>query len=287
MSKIIVVVETGSDISEELKKKYGIYSVPMHVTFGNESRDDGTFPPQKVCEYYENTGRVPKTSGSTPYDYAEVFKRIYAEHPFAEILHLGYSAVTTSSFQSALLAKGNDAHIECVDTKNVSIGQCAAAIKVARLIRKNPEWTLKQAAEAAKCVCEHTKMMFVPDKLEYLKAGGRVKSGAALLGSILHIHPVIDIINGYLCVIRKIPGSLNRAISNAFSLFMEKYNPDTEEICIGGTPGFSDKMKDFVISVASEWGFKNINWLNAGNVITTHGGPNAFGIAGYCRENAL
>ena len=80
MNKIVIVVETGSDISEELKKEYGIYTIPMHITFGDKTKDDGTFPPCEVCDYYENTGTLPKTSASTPYDYERVFDEIRKKH---------------------------------------------------------------------------------------------------------------------------------------------------------------------------------------------------------------
>ena len=33
MSKIILVAETGSDITPELAERYGIEMVPMHVSF--------------------------------------------------------------------------------------------------------------------------------------------------------------------------------------------------------------------------------------------------------------
>lgn len=283
MSKIVIVVETGSDISEELKKEYGIYTVPMHVTFGNVTKDDGTFPPKEVRDYYENTGELPKTSAATPYDYQQVFNEIRQQNLFAGILLLGYSAVTTASFQNALSVKKNDPFIECVDTKNVSLGQSAVAVKVAKLIKKHPEWTLKQAAEAAKCISEQTKMLLVPDQLEYLKAGGRVKTAAAFLGTLLGIHPIIELKDGYLCLAKKIHGSIRRTLKKIFNYFIERFSPDTDEIWLGSTTGFEREMKELAISTAKNLGFRNVNWIDAGGVITTHGGPNAFGIAAYCK----
>ena len=44
MNNIILLAETGSDIPRETAGKYGIYLVPMHVTFSDHTRDDGTFP---------------------------------------------------------------------------------------------------------------------------------------------------------------------------------------------------------------------------------------------------
>lgn len=284
MSKIIIVVESGSDISEELRKEYGIYVVPMHVTFGSRTKDDGSFPPHEVCDYYDSTGDIPKTSGCTPNDYIKVFDDIRSKHPDAGILLLGYSAVTTCSFQSALLIKDKYAPIECVDTKSVTIGQCAVAIKTAKIIRQHPEWSLKQAAEAAKCIAQQTKFIFIVDDLKYLKAGGRCRSSTAFIGGLLHIHPVIEIEDGYLRSNIKLRGSIKHLLPKVFSLFMEKYSPDMEEIWIGGTAYISQEIKRRAEELAKDWGFKNIIWTDTGSVITTHGGPNAFGIAGYCKS---
>ena len=44
MSEFILLAETGADIPAELAAQYNIQTVPMHVAFGDETRDDGTFP---------------------------------------------------------------------------------------------------------------------------------------------------------------------------------------------------------------------------------------------------
>lgn len=50
MSNIILVAETGSDIPKDIAEQLGIFLVPMHVTMGNDTFDDGTFPVEKICE---------------------------------------------------------------------------------------------------------------------------------------------------------------------------------------------------------------------------------------------
>ncbi len=104
MSRVVLVAETGSDICPELAQKHNIHLVPMHVTFGDETLDDGAFPPEEVCNYYDRTGTLPKTSGCSPEDFEKVFAAIHAAHPDAHILHLAYSAATTVSYQSAKIA---------------------------------------------------------------------------------------------------------------------------------------------------------------------------------------
>ena len=47
MKRIIIVAESGSDVSPQLAEKYGIEIVPMHVAFDGETLDDGAFPVEK------------------------------------------------------------------------------------------------------------------------------------------------------------------------------------------------------------------------------------------------
>ena len=125
MTPIILAAETGSDITPELVSKYGIRIVPMHVTFDNETLDDGSFPPDQIRDYSHQTGRLPKTSGSTLDDFMKIFDEIHEEQPEAQILYLAYSAVTTCSYQSAQIAAEGRDYITAIDTKQVSVGQAA------------------------------------------------------------------------------------------------------------------------------------------------------------------
>ena len=136
MKRIILVAETGSDISPELAERYGIRLVPMHVTFGDVTEDDGTFPPERIEAYYRETGNLPKTSGSTPGDFETVFDQIHAEDPEAEILYLAYSAVTTCSYQSAMIAAEGRDYVTALDTRQVSVGQAAVVVEVAEFLEK-------------------------------------------------------------------------------------------------------------------------------------------------------
>ena len=58
MSKFVLLAETGSDIPADIAKQYGIYPVPMHVAFGSETRDDGTFPIRDIYDFFETTGTL-------------------------------------------------------------------------------------------------------------------------------------------------------------------------------------------------------------------------------------
>ena len=44
MPSLILLAETGSDITPEIAQRYSIRLVPMHVTFDTRTVDDGRHP---------------------------------------------------------------------------------------------------------------------------------------------------------------------------------------------------------------------------------------------------
>ena len=281
MGKIILVAETGADISRELAEEYGIYIVPMHVTFDEETFDDGSFPVEKIVEYYANGKKLPKTSGSNPEDFVTVFDRIHAEHPDAEILYLAYSAITTVSYQSGVIAAEGREYVTAVDTRQVSAGQGMVVVEMARKLREKPHMTMEEAVAVANELIEKANMCFVPDNLEFLRAGGRVSNVVALVGGLLGIHPCIEILEGKLIATKKYRGKMVMVATQLVKEFAAQWKLRRDELWCVYTIGISEEVKQAVAKAAEECGFKGIQWIQAGGVITTHGGPAAFGIAGF------
>lgn len=284
MKKIILMAETGSDISVELAKEYDIEIVPMHVNFDDENTlNDGDFPVERIPEYYNETGKLPKTSGSTPGDFEIKFDEIHAKYPEAHILYLAYSAITTCSYQSAIIAAEERDYITAIDTKQVSAGQGLVVVSTARVLKENPDISLDELIEKVNYFIEHAKMCFVPDNLEFLHAGGRVSNAAFLGARILGIHPCIEIIDGKLMATKKLRGKMHKVIDKLIREYSESYELVKDEIWFVYTVGISDEIKEKAEIVAKECGFKKVMWIMAGGVITTHGGPAAFGLAGMCK----
>ena len=283
MRQIILVAETGSDITPELAAEYNIQMVPMHVSFDNETLDDGSFSPEKICDYYKTTGKLPKTSGSTPEDFEKVFDRIHEQWPEAQILYLAYSAVTTCSYQSARIASEDRDYVTAIDTKQVSVGQAAVVVEVAKLLRENADWTVDQAAETAIAVSARAKMCFMPDNLEFLRAGGRVSNVAFLGSKVLKIHPCIEILDGKLVATKKYRGKMAKVAAQLIKDYAELYNLKRDCLWLVKTVGISDEVRLSVEEAVKECGFETFKWIQANGVITTHGGPAAFGLAGFAK----
>ncbi|MBE6007911.1 MAG: DegV family EDD domain-containing protein [Lachnospiraceae bacterium] len=284
MKRIVIVAETGSDVSPQLAAQYDIEIVPMHVTFDGEALDDGQFPVEKIREFYKSTGKLPTTSGSTPDDFNKVFDSIHERYPEAHILYLAYSAITTCSMQSGVIASEDRDYVTIIDTKQVSAGQCAVVVGVAEALQNDPDISLDELIKVAQDLIERANMCFLPDNLEFLCAGGRVSNAAYLGSRILSIHPCIEILEGKLMATVKFRGKTAKCAKKLITEFSDKYNLDRSLIWIVYTVGTTDEVKEAIEETIKECGYERVRWIEAGGVITTHGGPGAFGLAGFSKK---
>jgi len=283
MSSIILLAETGSDITPELAAEYHVRLVPMHVSLGDVTLDDGTFPPEDVCSYYDRTGKTPTTSGSTPYDFESVLEEIFSADPEARVLYLAYSAVTTCSYHSCELAledKPYAGKVRLVDTKHVSVGQGAVVMAVSDWLKDNPSATLDEAAAKAAEIALQTKMCFIPKNLDYLRAGGRCSNAVALVGNLLNLHPCIEIIDGKLIAGKKYRGAMTKLAPQLLREFTEKHGLSKEHVYFIQTPYMEEAIRTVLDAEAKALGYRKNTWIKTGCVITCHGGAGAFGIVG-------
>lgn len=284
MSKIILVAETGSDITPELAARYHIGIAPMHVSFDGVSYDDGSFPTEQIVDFYKTTGKLPQTSGCTPTDFELLFDNLHTQYPDAHLLYLAYSSVTTCSYQSALIAAENRDYVTAIDTKQVSVGQGMIVTEMAKLLERVHDLALDDAIAAAHDLIDRAHMCFLPDNLEFLRAGGRVSNVVALVGGLLGIKPCIEILDGKLMATKKFRGKMEKVAAQMIREYADKYDLDRSELWFVYTVGLSEEVRRAAEQAARDAGFAAVQWIRANGVITTHGGPAAFGMAGLRRK---
>ena len=281
MSNFVLLAETGSDLPRDIAGQYGIYTVPMHVAFGSETRDDGTFPIEDVYHFFESTGQLTKTSGCTVGDFEKIFDEIQAAHPGKHILHLAYSAVTTCSYQSAIIAAEGREGITSIDTKHVTAGQTLVVLMMARFLQEHPDCTLEEAVAKAEQLRDDCRMGFFPGDLAYLRAGGRVSNAAYLGAKILSLNPLIELLDGHLKATKKYRGKMESVTPKFLRDYVERNNLKRDIIAFVYSEGLKESIKDEVTSLAKEMGFREILWVRTGGVVTTHCGPGGFGVGGF------
>jgi fatty acid-binding protein DegV len=155
---------------------------------------------------------------------------------------------------------------------------------MAEALRENPDMTVEEAVEAAKDLSERTRMCFLPDNLEFLRAGGRVSNVACLGSRILSLHPCIELLDGRLMATKKYRGKMEKVAAELIEEYTAKHDLERDCLWMVYTIGLNDAVRRSAEETAEKCGFKKVRWIQAGGVITTHGGPAAFGIAGRAKK---
>lgn len=284
MSKYILLVETGADVPKDIAERYSIFKVPMHVAFGDVTKDDGAFPISELFAYYQKNGKLPQTSGCVPQDFEKIFDDLHQRFPDKHILHLAYSAATTCSMQSAQIAAEGRDYVTSIDTKHVSAGQTLVTLAVARFLEENPDCPLETVVELVERLRKSCRMGFLPGDLIYLKAGGRVSNAAYLGAKLLNLHPLIEVRDGKLEATKKYRGGMAKIAPQVLEDFSQSQRLSKDILAFVYSQGFSSELKKQLTGQAKQMGYQEILWVETGCVVSTHSGPGAFGVSGFAES---
>lgn len=277
--KLVFLIDSGADIPADVAAVRGFEVVRMHTAMGDRSFDDGKFPVRDLFDFYQNTGNLPKTSGAGPGDFAQVFAQIRAREPEAHIVYLAYSAATTSSFSNAHLAAEEWDNITLIDTKFVSAGQAAVVYHIADLYDANPEITPEEICAEVEALQKKLHMLFIPGDLQYLKAGGRLTNVEYVGAKILNLQPKIELVDGSLVCTRKYRGSSLKVYMKMLKAYIASKPLNKESFYFLESYGLDENFRKEAENVVREAGFKRIEWIMAGGVVSVHCGPGTFGFA--------
>ncbi|CEG26427.1 DegV family protein [Bacillus sp. B-jedd] len=280
MRRIVLSTESGADLPKDLAEKYAVQVVPMHVIMDGQDYLDGSLPVEEIYDYYERTKKIPSTAATNVHEYQECFVKIQADYPDCAIVHVGYTSKASVSFQSAVLASEEFENLYLIDALNVTGGLAAIVLYAARLLEAEPEIDPKKLVAKIEEMVPKSRLAFTPGSLDFLRAGGRVSNIAYLGGALLKIKPCIELIGGKLVSTKKYRGKMNVVAERLLREYLEEYNIDREQLYLLYSIGLDDAIKQRMDELAKEAGFRNIRWIQAGAMISTHAGPGGFGVAG-------
>ncbi|WP_404407890.1 DegV family protein [Jeotgalibacillus malaysiensis] len=280
MRKIILSTESGADLPNDLVEKYSLQVVPMHIIMDGKDYLDGSLPVQDIYDYYDRTKKIPSTTATNIHEYQEFFTSIRDKYPDSTIVHIGYTSKASSSFQNAVIAAEEFEDLHLIDALNVTGGLAAVVLYAADLLEKEPDIEPARLIEKIEAVVPKSKLAFIPGSLEFLKAGGRVSNMASLIGGLLKIKPCIELKDGKLVSTKKYRGKMIGATEKLFNDYLKEFDIDREQLYLIYSIGLDEGIKQRMDEVAKENGFKNVRWIQAGGMISTHSGPGGFGVAG-------
>jgi len=120
-NEIRIVTDSASTVPPELIRELGIEVVPISLTVGNETMDDGDIPSDELYRRMEQ-GIIARTSQPAPGRFAEVYERLRGIA--SSIISIHITSQHSGTCQSAALAASMfpDMDIEIVDSRGISLG---------------------------------------------------------------------------------------------------------------------------------------------------------------------
>ncbi|MGO5313515.1 DegV family protein [Bilifractor sp. LCP21S3_A7] len=191
MSKVAIVTDSNSGITQKMAKELGVYVLPMSFLInGKVVREDIDITQAEFFKELEDPNVSVSTSQPAPAEVTDLWDRVLREND--EIVYIPLSSGLSNSYQTArLLAENYDGKVQVVNNQRISVTM-RQSVEDAQTLR-DAGWNAEQIREKLEEDKFNSSIYIMVDTLKYLKRGGRITAAAALIGSVLHIKPVLQI----------------------------------------------------------------------------------------------
>ncbi|MBI5935050.1 MAG: DegV family protein [Chloroflexi bacterium] len=207
MTQVSIVTDSAASIPEPMLKELNIQTVAYYIHRGGEAlRDLVTIQRDEFLRWLMTATILPTTASPGPGDYLETYRTLIGRG-LRNILSIHMTSAGSGAYQAATIARDSlreespEARIEVVDTRNVSLCQGWMAIEAARAALTG--LSLDEILARVKRMIPLAQMIQTADTLKYLYLGGRIGKAQHLVGSLLHIKPLIGMKDGVIVALGK------------------------------------------------------------------------------------
>lgn len=220
MSKVAVVSDSNSGITQSEAKELGITILPMPFFVGDKTFYEDIDLTQE--EFYQMLSEDANISTSMPLvgNVTDTWDELLKTYD--EIVHIPMSSGLSGSCETALmLSQDYDGKVQVVNNQRISVTQRQSVLDAMALAAQG------RSASEVKDILERDKMessiYIMVDTLYYLKKGGRITPTAAALGTLLKLKPVLQIQGEKLDAFAKA-----RTVKQAKSMMIDAMKNDFE-----------------------------------------------------------
>ena len=280
MSKVAVLTDSNSGITQVDAKELGVYVIPMPFFINNETYYEDIDLTQE--QFYEKLVDGVDISTSMPMvgSVTDTWDKLLQEYD--EIVYVPMSSGLSSSCATAMmLAQDYDGKVQVVDNQRISVTMKLSVLDAMKMAEDG-----LSAAEIKRILEEqkfNSSIYIMVDTLKYLKKGGRITPAAAALGTLLRLKPVLQIQGEKLDAFAKA-----RTVKQAKRIMLDAIHKDIEtrmggEVNMGNlhiaaayTPG--EGVEQWLEEIRREFPDKEIVVDPLSLSISCHIGPGALAV---------
>lgn len=203
MSKIAVVTDSNSGITQAQAAELGVYVLPMPFTMNGVSYYEDINLTQAI--FYEKLLADADISTSQPAvgSLMELWDKLLNDYD--EVVHIPMSSGLSASYESAAaLSKDYNGRVQVVDNQRISVTLRQSVLDALTLSREG--WQAERIKDYLEKVKMDSSIYILLDTLKYIKKGGRITPAGAAFGTLLNIKPVLQIQGGKLDAFAKVRG---------------------------------------------------------------------------------
>ena len=281
MADIKIIVDSGSDIPQDIADKYNIGVISFLSIFGTEQYVQRTeITNEQFFDKLEEYDGIPTTS-QTPFgDMLDQFKQQCEEHE--SVIYFALSSAASGQYQTANLVKSEieeenpNADFHIVDTQKFSLYIAQTAVHAAQMAKDG------KSADEIITECEKYiktwRCYLSVDTLKYLEKGGRLSKAAAFVGTMLDIKPILTIEHGLVESLDKLRGK-KKLLDKLIAKIQDDSDFDAENPKFLIVQSDEDKGQEVCEKLRDEYGEDCIEMYGEfGPLIGTHVGRGAIAI---------
>lgn len=190
MSKVAILTDSNSGITQAESKELGVSVIPMPFFIDGEEYFEDINLTQE--EFYRKLEKDADISTSQPSVglLEEHFEKLLKDSD--EVVFIPMSSGLSSTCQTAcMVAQNYDGKVHVVNNQRISVTMRQSVLDAKMLVEKG-----KSGAQIKEILEKHkmeSSIYITLETLKYLKKGGRITAAAAAVGTVLNLKPVLQI----------------------------------------------------------------------------------------------
>ena len=274
MKTITLSADSTMDMPAELIRQIDLRVIASYVTMGDKTVEDWPdISQQDLLGYVKSSGKLAKTSAANPMDYENWFRKLAEEGK--PVVHIAKSSGISSCYENACIAAKDLENVYVVDSKNLSGGSSFLIHEATNCGLEDPEALCRHLEEYR----ERIDGSFIIETLDFLRMGGRCSTVAALGANILRLRPEIVIDDGKMHVGKKYRGVYRKCVYEYLDdKFSDMDRFDTNLVYVNHTIQDPAFLQELLEHVRTRTGCRELIEYPASAAISTHCGPNTFGV---------
>jgi DegV family protein with EDD domain len=281
MTKVRIITDATADLQPALIEKHQIIVLPVEVRFGDQKYSIGTNNDMAELFHHMAAGAVEKIQVTVA---SSALQEAYE--------HLSREAEEILVLPSS--SKLSNIHARAQSAAHTYMGRCRIAVVDSMSASWGLGLMVKAAAEAAeegqaldeivrliRGMLPHIYLVFLVERLDYLERGGRIGVAQALLGTMLHIKPLLLMEGGEIIPLEKVrtrAAALEKLVD-----FVAEFATIQQVIILHSPLGTDidemiDDLQQLLSEVLPDQEFPVVEY---GPLLACHLGPEALGVIVY------